>query len=40
MLVVRGRRLFESEGTPADLRLVETRTFGNGVLMLRYERDR
>jgi dihydrofolate reductase len=37
VLVGRGRRLFESEGTPADLELVETRTFGNGVVMLRYE---
>ena len=40
VLVGRGRRLFESEGMPADLRLVESRVFGNGVVMLRYERDR
>ena len=40
VLVGRGRRLFESEGMPADLRLAETRTFGNGVVMLRYGRDR
>lgn len=40
VLVGRGRRLFESEGMPADLRLAETRAFGNGVVMLRYERDR
>ncbi|MGY2129975.1 dihydrofolate reductase family protein [Blastococcus sp. SYSU DS0617] len=40
VLVGSGRRLFESEGMPADLRLVETRAFGNGVVMLRYERDR
>ena len=40
VLVGRGRRLFESEGMPADLRLVESRTFGNGVVMLRYVRDR
>jgi riboflavin biosynthesis pyrimidine reductase len=40
VLVGRGRRLFESEGPPADLRLVETRTFGNGVVMLRYEVER
>ena len=40
VLVGRGRRLFESEGTPADLTLVETRVFGNGVVMLRYVRDR
>ncbi len=37
VLVGRGRRLFESEGIPADLRLAESRTFGNGVVMLRYE---
>ena len=40
VLVGRGRRLFENEGMPAELRLVETRAFGNGVVMLRYERDR
>ena len=40
VLVGRGRRLFESEGMPADLRLAGTRAFGNGVVMLRYERDR
>lgn len=40
VLVGRGRRLFESEGLPADLRLAETRAFGNGVVMVRYERDR
>ena len=40
VLVGRGRRLFESEGMPADLRLAETRAFGNGVVMLRYVRDR
>lgn len=39
VLVGRGRRLFE-EGEPADLRLLETRAFANGVVMLRYERDR
>lgn len=40
VLVGRGRRLFESEGLPADLRLAESRAFGNGVVMLRYELDR
>ncbi len=40
VLVGRGRRLFESEGMPGDLRLAGTRTFGNGVVMLRYERER
>jgi dihydrofolate reductase len=40
VLVGGGRRLFESEGAPADLRLAETRTFGNGVVMLRYEVER
>ncbi|RBY80087.1 dihydrofolate reductase [Blastococcus sp. TF02-09] len=40
VLVGRGRRLFESEGMPADLRLVETRPFTNGVVMLRYEVQR
>lgn len=39
VLVGHGRRLFE-EGPPADLRLVETRPFGNGVVMLRYEVER
>ncbi len=32
----RGRRLFEP-GQELDLRLVQTRTFGNGVVLLRYE---
>lgn len=40
VLVGRGRRLFESEGMPANLQLVETRTFGNGVVMLRYVVER
>lgn len=40
VLVGRGRRLFEKEGMPADLQLVETRAFGNGVVMLRHERRR
>ncbi len=36
----RGRRLFGPGEEPVDLRLVETRTFGNGVVMLRHRRDR
>jgi len=38
VLVGQGRRLFEPDDTRTDLRLVETRTFGNGVVLLRYER--
>src|SRR5215212_5762331 len=34
----RGRPLFEPADTPAALRLAETRTFGNGVVLLRYRR--
>jgi dihydrofolate reductase len=40
VLVGSGRRLFGSADAPADLRLVETRTFGNGVVLLRHERAR
>src|SRR5258708_5558740 len=32
----RGRPLFPSSDAATDLRLVETRTFGNGVVLLRY----
>ncbi|MGY2066861.1 dihydrofolate reductase family protein [Blastococcus sp. SYSU DS0619] len=32
----RGRRLFETADSPTDLDLVETRQFGNGVVLLRY----
>ncbi|WP_040338466.1 dihydrofolate reductase family protein [Candidatus Blastococcus massiliensis] len=35
-----GRKAFPPGGPPADLDLVETRAFGNGVVMLRYERSR
>jgi dihydrofolate reductase len=38
VLVGRGRRLFEESDTMTGLRLDGTRTFGNGVVMLRYER--
>lgn len=35
-----GRPLFGPADTPTELRLVETRQFGNGVVLLRHERDR
>ncbi|MGW4164461.1 dihydrofolate reductase family protein [Streptomyces sp. NPDC004788] len=38
VLVGRGTRLFPPTDTDADLRLERTRTFGNGVVLLRYER--
>ncbi len=34
----RGRLLFQPSGAKISLRLAETRTFGNGVVLLRYER--
>ena len=40
VLVGLGRRLFGYADSPTGLRLVETRTFGNGVVMLRHERVR
>lgn len=36
VVVGRGRRLFEPGTEPIDLELVETRPFGNGVVLLRY----
>src|SRR5439155_11016904 len=33
----RGRPLFPAGDSPIDLQLVETRTFGNGVVLLRYK---
>lgn len=39
VLVGRGTRLFPPTDTTADLRLDRTRTFPNGVVMLRYERE-
>jgi dihydrofolate reductase len=33
-----GKRLFPPSDTRIDLRLAETRTFGNGVVLLRYQR--
>lgn len=40
VLLGRGHLLFGPGETPTDLRLVETRTFGNGVVLLRHERSR
>jgi dihydrofolate reductase len=36
VLVGRGRPLFKPADSQAQLRLVETRAFGNGVALLRY----
>jgi dihydrofolate reductase len=40
ILIGRGKRLFQTADTRTwiKLRLVETRTFGNGVVLLRYQR--
>ena len=38
VLLGRGRQLFAPADTPSDLRLVETHTFGNGVVLLRHAR--
>ncbi|XEC29586.1 dihydrofolate reductase family protein [Streptomyces fradiae] len=40
VLIGRGTPLFPPTDTTADLRLTGTRTFGNGVVVLRYDRDR
>ena len=40
VLLGRGRPLFQPSGVTAHLRLAETRAFGNGVVLLRYERPR
>jgi hypothetical protein len=40
VLLGAGRRLFEPADAPDRLHLIETHTFGNGVVMLRYERTR
>ena len=40
LLLGRGRRLFGPADAPSALRLVETRRFGNGVVLLRHERAR
>ncbi|MFE5137519.1 dihydrofolate reductase family protein [Streptomyces fagopyri] len=39
VLIGRGKPLFESTDALTDLRLAETRAFGNGVVLLRYERE-
>jgi dihydrofolate reductase len=38
VVIGRGRRLFAEGDLRMDLRLEETRAFGNGVVLLRYER--
>ena len=38
VLIGRGKRLFEPSDAKVDLRLAETRSFGSGVVLLRYER--
>ena len=38
VLIGRGKRLFRMPETMTDLRFAETRTFGNGVVLLRYQR--
>ncbi|MEU7590275.1 dihydrofolate reductase family protein [Micromonospora sp. NPDC049230] len=40
VLLGRGRRLFPEADAPTGLRLAESRTFGNGVVLLRHERAR
>ncbi|RBY91714.1 dihydrofolate reductase [Blastococcus sp. TBT05-19] len=40
VLLGRGRRLFADGEAPTGLRLAEVRQFGNGVVLLRHERDR
>jgi hypothetical protein len=36
VLIGRGKALFQPADAADDLRLLETRTFGNGVVLLRY----
>ena len=38
VLIGRGRPLFQESDTRTYLQLIDTRTFGNGVVQLRYER--
>lgn len=38
VILGRGRPLFPASDRPIGLRLIETREFGNGVVLLRYER--
>jgi dihydrofolate reductase len=39
VLIGRGKPLFPESYTPTGLRFAESRAFGNGVVLLRYERD-
>jgi dihydrofolate reductase len=38
VVIGRGKPLFQPSDTHLDLRLIETRAFGNGVALLRYQR--
>ena len=38
VVIGRGKPLFPATDRKIDLRLAETRTFGNGVVLLRYQR--
>jgi dihydrofolate reductase len=38
VVIGQGKRMFQSPEAKIDLRLAETRTFGNGVVLLRYAR--
>jgi dihydrofolate reductase len=38
ILIGRGKPLFQESDDKINLRLAETRTFGNGVVLLRYQR--
>ena len=38
VVIGRGKPLFQPSDTRVQLELAETRTFGNGVVLLRYER--
>jgi dihydrofolate reductase len=40
VLIGRGKRLFPDTDAPADLRLIDTHRFGNGVVLLTYARER
>jgi dihydrofolate reductase len=38
VVIGKGKPLFHPSSARTNLRLAETRTFGNGVVLLRYER--
>lgn len=38
IVIGRGKPLFQASDTTINLRLTETRAFGNGVVLLRYQR--